>query len=199
MRATIPCLCLVGAALLSAPCSAQTSAPDDAELYVISPRDSAKLRSPVTVRFGLKHMGVTHAGDTTPNMGHHHLLVDVTEPIHPTEPIPSNKRYLHFGAGQTETQLDLPSMDRATGWMRGQVIFDHTTLSEAVAELNRYGSPLRLLVEPSAAQIKVGGSFRIGDSESFARAVAETYNLSLTRRGNQLILRRPDSSLLRDT
>jgi hypothetical protein len=108
VRATIPCLCLVGAALLSAPCSAQTSAPDDAELYIISPRDSAKLRSPVTVRFGLKHMGVTHAGDTTPNMGHHHLLVDVTEPIHPTEPIPSNKRYLHFGAGQTETQLDLP-------------------------------------------------------------------------------------------
>ena len=98
-----------------------------------------------------------------------------------------------------QTQVDLPPMDRATGWMRGQVIFDHTTLGEAVAELNRYGSPLRLFVTPSAAQIKVGGSFRIGDSESFARAVAETYNLSLTRRGNQLILRRPESSLLRDT
>ena len=97
------------------------------------------------------------------------------------------------------TQVDLPSMDRATGWMRGQVIFDHTTLSEAVAELNRYGSPLRLFVAPSAAQIKVGGSFRIGDSESFARAVAETYNLSLTRHGNQLILRRLEGSLLRDT
>lgn len=44
-----------------------------------------------------------------------------------------------------ETQVDLPAMDRATGWIRGQVIFDQTTLSEAVAELNCYGSPLRLL------------------------------------------------------
>ena len=31
-----------------------------------------------------------------------------TEPISPTEPLPSNKRYLHFGSGQTETQVDLP-------------------------------------------------------------------------------------------
>lgn len=108
MRTTRYGLWLIGTLLASTPCSAQTSAPDDAELYFISPRDGAKLRGPITVRFGLKHMGVTHAGDTTPNMGHHHLLVDVTEPISPTEPLPSNKRYLHFGSGQTETQVDLP-------------------------------------------------------------------------------------------
>lgn len=108
MRTILYRVCLIGTVLASTPCSAQTPAPDDAELYFISPRDGAKLRGPITVRFGLKHMGVTHAGDTTPNMGHHHLLVDVTEPISPTEPLPSNKRYLHFGSGQTETQVDLP-------------------------------------------------------------------------------------------
>ena len=108
MKTTLHGACLIGIVLASTPCSAQTPAPEDAELYFISPRDGAKLRGPITVRFGLKHMGVTHAGDTTPNMGHHHLLVDVTEPISPTEPLPSNKRYLHFGSGQTETQVDLP-------------------------------------------------------------------------------------------
>lgn len=108
MRTILFGVCLIGTVLASTPCPAQTPAPDDAELYFISPRDGAKLRGPITVRFGLKHMGVTHAGDTTPNMGHHHLLVDVTEPISPTEPLPSNKRYLHFGSGQTETQVDLP-------------------------------------------------------------------------------------------
>ena len=108
MRTTLHGVCLIGIVLAATPCSAQTPAPEDAELYFISPRDGAKLRGPITVRFGLKHMGVTHAGDTTPNMGHHHLLVDVTEPISPTEPLPSNKRYLHFGSGQTETQVDLP-------------------------------------------------------------------------------------------
>ncbi len=52
-------------------------------------------------------MGVTHAGDTTPNLGHHHLFVDVDEPLNPDEPIPQDKAHLHFGAGQTETRLDL--------------------------------------------------------------------------------------------
>lgn len=101
-------MCFAGMMLLCGPSYAQTPAPADAELYLISPRDGAKLRSPITVRFGLKNMGVTHAGDTAPNMGHHHLLVDVSESINPNEPLPSNKKYLHFGAGQTETKLELP-------------------------------------------------------------------------------------------
>jgi hypothetical protein len=67
-----------------------------------------KVRSPVTVRFGLRGMGVTHAGDTTPNLGHHHLLVDTTDPVNESEPIPSDKKHLHFGAGQTETKVELP-------------------------------------------------------------------------------------------
>ena len=53
-------------------------------------------------------MGITHAGDATPNFGHHHLLVDVNEPLNPDEPIPSDRNHLHFGAGQTEARLDLP-------------------------------------------------------------------------------------------
>jgi Domain of unknown function (DUF4399) len=53
-------------------------------------------------------MGVTRAGDTTANVGHHHLLIDVNEPLNPAEPIPTGRNYLHFGAGQTEARLDLP-------------------------------------------------------------------------------------------
>ena len=52
--------------------------------------------------------GVTHAGDTYPNSGHHHLLVDVNEPLNPNEPIPQDKSHLHFGAGQTEARIELP-------------------------------------------------------------------------------------------
>ena len=43
-----------------------------------------------------------------PNVGHHHLLVDVEGELSPTDPIPTDRRHLHFGGGQTETQLDLP-------------------------------------------------------------------------------------------
>jgi len=39
-----------------------------------------------------------------------------------------------------------------------------------------------------AGAIPVGGIFRIGDSKSFARAVAETHNMRLTLRDSELIL-----------
>jgi transmembrane sensor len=84
--------------------------------------------------------------------------------------------------------LDAPSMEKVTGWMRGQLIFDHTPLREAIAEFNRY-SPLKIKVATAqVAAIPVGGIFRIGDSKSFARAVAETYNLRLTLRDSELVL-----------
>ena len=60
------------------------------------------------MRFGLRNMGVTRAGDTHPNVGHHHLLLNVKDLPDPKEPIPTDKNHLHFGSGQTETKLDLP-------------------------------------------------------------------------------------------
>ncbi|PNG26352.1 hypothetical protein CR492_09295 [Methylocella silvestris] len=86
----------------------QVATPPGAKLYIISPANKARVRSPFTVQFGLKGMGVTQAGNTSANAGHHHLLVDVKEPISETEIIPSDKNHLHFGGGQTETTLDLP-------------------------------------------------------------------------------------------
>jgi hypothetical protein len=87
---------------------AQTSAPQDAEVYIIHPQEGQTIKGPFTVRFGLRGMGVTRAGDTTANVGHHHLLVDAEGELSRTDPIPTDRRHLHFGGGQTETQLDLP-------------------------------------------------------------------------------------------
>ena len=86
----------------------KTAAPKDAYLYIIWPNDGERLRSPFWCRFGLRYMGVTHAGDKTANMGHHHLFIDVTEPLDPDQPITQDKQHLHFGAGQTEARIDLP-------------------------------------------------------------------------------------------
>lgn len=84
------------------------TSPKEAKLYFITPRDGQRIRGGFWVRFGLRNMGVTHAGDDYQNSGHHHLLIDVNEPIDPKEPIPQDKSHLHFGSGQTETFLELP-------------------------------------------------------------------------------------------
>jgi hypothetical protein len=82
-------------------------APAEAFLYIIWPPDGATVKGPFWCRFGLRGMGVTQAGSNAPNSGHHHLLIDVDEPIDPNEPIPQDKTHLHFGAGQTEAHIDL--------------------------------------------------------------------------------------------
>jgi hypothetical protein len=99
----------VALALLSfAACAQGKPAPKDALLYFVWPQNNTVIKGAFWCRFGLRNMGVTHAGDTYPNSGHHHLLVDVNEPLNPNEPIPQDKAHLHFGAGQTETRIELP-------------------------------------------------------------------------------------------
>jgi Domain of unknown function (DUF4399) len=88
--------------------AAQTPAPPGAHLYIIWPNDGERIRGAFCCRFGLRNMGVCRAGDATPGAGHHHLLVDVANPLDPNEPIPSDKNHLHFGGGQTEVRLELP-------------------------------------------------------------------------------------------
>lgn len=53
-------------------------------------------------------MGVAPAGVAAPNTGHHHLLIDVDEPLNTEVAIAADKKHMHFGAGQTETRLELP-------------------------------------------------------------------------------------------
>jgi hypothetical protein len=96
-------------ALLSSAAIAQgTPAAPNAYLYFIWPQDGAVIKGPFWARFGLRNMGVTHAGDDFANSGHHHLLVGVDQPLNVNEPIPQDKSHLHFGAGQTEARIDLP-------------------------------------------------------------------------------------------
>ena len=83
-------------------------APKDALLYFVWPQNGTTIKGGFWCRFGLRNMGVTHAGDDFQNTGHHHLLVDVNEPLDPNEPIPQDKSHLHFGSGQTEARIELP-------------------------------------------------------------------------------------------
>jgi hypothetical protein len=84
--------------------------PAGAEVYIITPKDGATVQGPVTVRFGLKGMGIAPAGIKFDNTGHHHLLVDTNiSEVNLDAPMPATDKILHFGKGQTETTLTLPA------------------------------------------------------------------------------------------
>jgi len=105
IAATAVVLALTGAALAD---SHRTMAPKGAEAYIISPEDGATIASPVTVRFGVKGMGVAPAGVEKEKTGHHHLIIDAKLP-NLNESIPKDEHYRHFGGGQTETTVKLKS------------------------------------------------------------------------------------------
>ncbi|MFA7387557.1 MAG: DUF4399 domain-containing protein [Thiohalobacteraceae bacterium] len=87
----------------------ETPAPENAYLYIGWPNDGEVIHGgrPFRVWFGLRNMGVAPKGVDAPNTGHHHLLIDTDLPPMDAE-IPSDRQHLHFGAGQTETMLELP-------------------------------------------------------------------------------------------
>lgn len=86
-----------------------TPSPPGASLYIGWPNDGQVIAGgkPFKVWFGLRDMGVAPKGVNFPNTGHHHLLIDVELPPLDQE-IPSDRNHLHYGAGQTETMLELP-------------------------------------------------------------------------------------------
>lgn len=84
----------------------RTPAPAGAAVYFISPADGETVTGPVTVRFGLRGMGVAPAGTVAEGTGHHHLVVDAPLPA-AGQPIPNDANHLHFGKGQTEATLTL--------------------------------------------------------------------------------------------
>lgn len=104
-------LVIVAGIMLLSPAArvlAAVPSPKDAYLYIIWPNNGARLKGAFWCRFGLRNMGVAPAGVDFRNAGHHHLLVDVNEPLDPAVPIPQDKNHLHFGAGQTEARVELP-------------------------------------------------------------------------------------------
>lgn len=86
-----------------------SSSPEGAAVYFIEPQDGQVVGPGVTVKFGLKGMGVAPAGTIKDNTGHHHILIDLDELPDLTLPLPATEQIKHFGGGQTEAELSLPA------------------------------------------------------------------------------------------
>lgn len=83
------------------------TAPEGAQVYFISPQNGDEVDTTFAIKFGLKGMGVAPAGTIKEMTGHHHILVDLTEYPDFSKPLPANENIVHFGGGQTETELTL--------------------------------------------------------------------------------------------
>lgn len=117
------------ATLLAAPVFAQdTPAPEGANVYFVNIADGDTVSSPVTIVFGLEGMGVAPAGTEKEGTGHHHLLLNrppLGEGPEGAEELqfglPADDNHIHFGGGQTQVTLDLPSGEHTMQLVMGDL------------------------------------------------------------------------------
>jgi hypothetical protein len=107
MRAALAVAAIAVVATAAVYAQERTPSPTGAEVYIVSPKDGATVKSPVTVVFGLKGMGIAPAGVKFENTGHHHLLIDTAVPADLSAPLPTTDQVKHFGKGQTEASIEL--------------------------------------------------------------------------------------------
>lgn len=82
---------------------------ETSKVFFVTPKEGDTVEKTFKVQFGLKGMKVRPAGEdaTDKTSGHHHLIVD-GKSVNDSEVVPTDPSHLHFGKGQTETELTLP-------------------------------------------------------------------------------------------
>ena len=76
-------------------------------VFFVNLNDGDVVTSPFKVVMGVEGMEVEPAGEVHKNKGHHHILIG--EEFTPAEAVvAADSLHIHYGKGQTETELDLP-------------------------------------------------------------------------------------------
>jgi transmembrane sensor len=95
-------------------------------------------------------------------------------------------------AGQTTTlrastasinvqQLPEPELARRMAWQEGYLEFSGESLSEVVAQVNRYSQVQLEIADPKLASIAVGGRFRIGDLDAVLDVLRANFGIQSVR------------------
>ena len=75
------------------------------------------------------------------------------------------------GARVQQWDVDSEGMARKNAWIEGQLAFKGETLSEAVAEFNRYNRRRMVIPDPAVGAKRVAGTFSALEPESFLKAM----------------------------
>jgi transmembrane sensor len=75
-------------------------------------------------------------------------------------------------------------------WRRGVLVFDGTTLADAVSEINRYNHEKVVILDPSVARLTIGGTFPENDVSALIDTAKQVFGLNVQRRGDQIVISR---------
>lgn len=97
-----------------------------------------------------------------------------------------------IAAGNTTsvTREPLRNVLAKLGWQRGVIVFDHTTLADAAAELNRYNRTKIVIADAAAGAITIDGTFPTNGVAAFAQAARDTFKLHAEESNGEIVISR---------
>jgi len=98
-------------------------------------------------------------------------------------------------AENVAVHVDKPNLAPLTAWQTGQAMFESETLSAAVSEMNRYSTARLVVDDPSIANLKISGVYRVGDNEAFAHSVSLLLPVTIEHYSDHIELVRDESRM----
>jgi len=82
----------------------------------------------------------------------------------------------------------LPVVEEYLSWRTGYLIFRDMSLSDAIAEFNRYNTRKIVIEDPAVAAIRISGKFRSTQFEAFVRLLEEGFPIHAQSENGRIIL-----------
>lgn len=84
--------------------------------------------------------------------------------------------------------------ERALAWRSAQLVFERTSLEDAVAAFNSFNRQQLVLGDPALRTRRLGGTFRADNIEAFVRLLASGFDITAEHRSALEIVLRPAAS-----
>jgi len=94
------------------------------------------------------------------------------------------------GNSMSVTRLPGKQVTDELAWRQGLLVFDGTTLADAVAEFNRYNTDKIVIRDPSLAQLRVNGTFPVHARHDFAEVARAVFGLRAQDKGSEILISR---------
>lgn len=88
------------------------------------------------------------------------------------------------------SQTTAVTLEQATAWQQGRLIFEDHSLAEVLDDLNRYSHSKILLGDDSLGEIRITGVFKTGDSARIVETLRAYFSLRVSgdKQGNLVLL-----------
>ena len=85
------------------------------------------------------------------------------------------------GAMDTITDHEKQSLKRRLSWLEGQLIYAGEGLGEVINDISRYTPVYIELADPALNNIRIGGQFKVGETDALFRVLEVGFGLTVTR------------------